>query len=135
MPPFSTRALGCASVRTEALHQISRNRSRLSASDISPVVGTDRRDLARRAGEEGFVGGVDIEAIQHVLPHRVARLARVADPEGSTEVILFYMEAADREFPTRPLPMADEDGDIPLAEADAKSLLERLKSVMTAVSG
>jgi hypothetical protein len=66
---------------------------------------------------------------------RVARLARVADQNGTTEIIIFYMEAADVDFPTRPLPMADEDGDMPLNEADARSLLARLKLVITPISG
>jgi len=66
---------------------------------------------------------------------RLARLARVADPNGTTEIIIFYMEAADAEFPTRPLPMADEDGDMPLNEADASALFKRLKSVISPVSG
>ena len=66
---------------------------------------------------------------------RVARLARVADQNGATEIILLYMEAADTDFPTRPLPMADEDGDVLLNEADARSLFTRMKSVITPVSG
>ena len=66
---------------------------------------------------------------------RVARLARVADQNGATEIILLYMEAADADFPTRPLPMADEDGDVLLNEADARSLFTRMKSVITPVSG
>jgi hypothetical protein len=66
---------------------------------------------------------------------RVARLARVADANGTTEVIIFYMESADAEFPMRPLPMADEDGDMPLGDAQAKALLSRLKSVITPTSG
>jgi len=66
---------------------------------------------------------------------RVARLARVADQNGTAEVIIFYMEAADVDFPIRPLPGADEDGDLALDEAEARALLARLKSVVTPVSG
>lgn len=66
---------------------------------------------------------------------RVARLARVADGNGTSEVILFYMEAADADFPIRPFPGADEDGDLSLDEAGARSLLARLKAVITPVSG
>ena len=66
---------------------------------------------------------------------RVARLARVAGQNGTTEVIIFYMEAADADFPIRPLPGADEDGDLTLDEAGAQSLLARLKSVITPISG
>ena len=66
---------------------------------------------------------------------RVARLARVADQNGTTEVIIFYMEAADVDFPIRPLPGADEDGDVALGEAEAQLLFARMKSVVTPVSG
>jgi len=52
-----------------------------------------------------------------------------------TEVIIFYMEGADAEFPMRPLPMADEDGDMPLGDAEARSILLRLKAAITPISG
>jgi len=66
---------------------------------------------------------------------RVARLARVTDQKGMSEVIIFYMEAADVDFPIRPFPGADEDGDLTLDEAEAQSLLARMKSVVTPMSG
>lgn len=66
---------------------------------------------------------------------RVARLARVADQNGTTEVIIFYMEAADVDFPIRPRPQADEDGDVALGEAEAQLLFTRMKSVVIPVSG
>lgn len=63
---------------------------------------------------------------------RVARLARVADPAGTSEVIIFYMENADAEFPTGILRGADEDGDLPLGTAAAQAMLARLKSSVMA---
>ncbi len=66
---------------------------------------------------------------------RVARLARVADPGGKSEVIIFYMEAADADYPVRPLPGADADGDLNLTDDEARSMLLRLKSVVATVSG
>ena len=66
---------------------------------------------------------------------RPPRWPRVAEQNGATEIILLYMEAADTDFPTRPLPMADEDGDVLLNEAEARSLFTRMKSVITPVSG
>ena len=56
---------------------------------------------------------------------RVARLARAADPEGKTEIIIFYQEAlpAGGEGPGN----ADED----LPEKEAQELFARLNSVVT----
>jgi hypothetical protein len=59
---------------------------------------------------------------------RVARLARVADPAGASEVIVFYMENADADFADGILVGADEDGDLNLDAAAAQGLLARLKS-------
>jgi hypothetical protein len=61
--------------------------------------------------------------------------AAVEPARDQPVLIIFYMEAADVDFPTRPLPMADEDGDMPLNEADASSLFARLQSVITPISG
>ena len=66
---------------------------------------------------------------------RVARLARVADSAGNSEVIIFYMEAADADYPARPLPGADQDGDLDLEADAARAMLERLKSVVLPISG
>ncbi|HMH88832.1 MAG TPA: hypothetical protein VK523_09315 [Steroidobacteraceae bacterium] len=56
---------------------------------------------------------------------RVARLARAADPEGKTEIIIFYQEAlpAGGEGPGNP----DED----LPEKEAQELFARLNSAVT----
>jgi hypothetical protein len=57
---------------------------------------------------------------------RVARLARAADQEGKTEIIIFYQEAL-RAGIGAALGKADED----LPEKEAKGLFERLKSAVT----
>jgi hypothetical protein len=66
---------------------------------------------------------------------RVARLARVSDPAGRSEVIVFYMENADAEFPTGILTGADPDGDLTLTPTAAQAILARLKSNVTASDG
>lgn len=61
---------------------------------------------------------------------RLARLARVADGDGQSEVIVFYIENADADFAPGPLPGADEDGDLALDAASKQAILERLKSAV-----
>jgi hypothetical protein len=63
---------------------------------------------------------------------RVARLVRLADPVGKSEVIVFYMENADAEFPAGILTGATEDGDQPLDPAAAQAILARLKANVVA---
>lgn len=66
---------------------------------------------------------------------RTARLARVADPEGFTEITVFYMENADADYPAGPLPGADEDGDLVL-EGDARdAMAARLEAVIRPLRG
>ena len=65
---------------------------------------------------------------------RLARLARVADRDGQSEVIVFYIENADADFAPGPLAGADEDGDLALDAASKQAILERLKSAVHAVS-
>jgi hypothetical protein len=69
----------------------------------------------------------------YVLPHmlRTARLARVADSEGMSEIIIFYSENVDEQYPTGALSGADEDGDLRLKGADAEALLGRMSSAIT----
>jgi hypothetical protein len=56
---------------------------------------------------------------------QVARLARAADEEGKTEIIVFYEEAL--RAGSAPLGKADED----LPEKEAQELFERLNSAVT----
>ena len=65
---------------------------------------------------------------------RLARLARVADRDGQSEVIVFDIENADADFAPGPLAGADEDGDLALDAASKQAILERLKSAVHAVS-
>ena len=55
---------------------------------------------------------------------RVARLARVADPEGKTEIIIFYQEAL-----ATGAPHGNRDESLP--EDQAKTLFERLNAAVT----
>jgi hypothetical protein len=61
---------------------------------------------------------------------RLARLARVADRDGQSEVIVFYIENADADFAPGPLLGADEDGDLMLDEASKEAILERFRSAV-----
>jgi hypothetical protein len=63
---------------------------------------------------------------------RTARLARVADPTGSSELIIFYLEDADADFPAGLLPGADSDGDLALKGSDVETLLRRMEYSVTA---
>jgi hypothetical protein len=97
----------------------------------------DEAEAAKSPGKEAARTRALLVAEGYKVPKvfRVARLARVGDRDGMTEFIIFYMEGADADFPMRPLPMADEDGDMPLGDAEAKSILLRLKAAITPVSG
>jgi hypothetical protein len=62
----------------------------------------------------------------------VARLARVSDPKGVTEVIIFYMEAV----PSIPVGPGDpEDGSVDASPARAAALLAHLRQVIRPVEG
>jgi hypothetical protein len=66
---------------------------------------------------------------------RTARLARVADSLGQSEVIIFYNENADESYPTGLLPTADADGDLVLDHVAAKSLYDRMKALIHPIEG
>lgn len=66
---------------------------------------------------------------------RISRLARVTDPEGLTEIIIFYMENADGAYPSGPLPGADEDGDLVLDGEPRDALVQRMESAIRALRG
>jgi hypothetical protein len=67
--------------------------------------------------------------------YRVVRLARVTDPQGLSEVIIFYMENADREYAPGPLPGADDDGDLSISGAEQERLFARMASVIKVRKG
>lgn len=66
---------------------------------------------------------------------RAARLARVSDPEGLSEIIVFYMENADSDYPTGALPGADEDGDLVLEGEAREAMALRLEAVIRPLRG
>lgn len=94
---------------------------------LGTYVYDDAKDSAAAPNRES---GVTRAAL---LKHRTARLARVADPDGTSEIIIFYDENADAQYPAGPLAGADEDGDLGLKGADADALLERMTSTISVV--
>lgn len=66
---------------------------------------------------------------------RMARLARVADADGASEIIIFYLENADADYPAGPLAGVDEDGDLGLDEGARRAMLDRLKSAIHLIVG
>ena len=66
---------------------------------------------------------------------RAARLGRVADPQGLSEVIVFYFEDADALYPPGPIAGATEDGYVDLDAETAALLLARLRAAVTVVEG
>jgi hypothetical protein len=64
--------------------------------------------------------------------YRVARLARVSDPKGLSEVIIFYMENADAHPPAG---KPDEDGDWSLTPNEKAAITKRMEAVVRVVRG
>jgi len=96
----------------------------------------DARDAAAAPGKEADRTRA-LLLQQHLKPPRVwqaVRLARVHDPYGLTEVIVFYLENADLHFATGPLPDADEDGDAPLDAATKTRMLAALRRAVTVLN-
>lgn len=73
----------------------------------------------------------------YVVPRlfRTARLARVSDSKGTSEIIIFYIENADAQYPSGVLPGADQDGDLVLTGPDANALLQRMSSAISTLYG
>lgn len=73
----------------------------------------------------------------YALPRlwRASRLARVTDPEGLTEIIVFYLENADADYPAGPLPGADEDGDLVLEGEAREALARRMEAAVRPLRG
>jgi hypothetical protein len=80
--------------------------------------------------EPGQTGAL-FEANDIVAPRlwKGARLARVSDAEGMSEIILFYFESADDDPP----PRLDADGYAAVSEAEAARLLAALRATMRPV--
>jgi hypothetical protein len=97
----------------------------------------DAKAAASQPGMEAARTRSALEARGYRLPRllRTARLARVADPRGQSEVIIFYTENADESYPSGILPNADADGDLVLDRIASKSLFENLKAVIHPIDG
>ncbi len=96
----------------------------------------DARDAAAAPGKEADRTRA-LLLQQHLKPPRVwqaVRLARVHDPYGLSEVIIFYLENADSHFAPGPLPNADEDGDAPLDAATKARMLAALRRAAQVIS-
>jgi hypothetical protein len=72
----------------------------------------------------------------YVVPRlfRTARLARVSDSNGTSEIIIFYIENADAQYPSGVLAGADQDDDLVLTGPDASALLQRMAAAITVVA-
>src|SRR5713226_4271680 len=69
----------------EQLLDLGRDRSARARADHAPVELADRRDLGRRAGEEGLVGDVDVVAGDAPGNDLVAELRRELDHRGARD--------------------------------------------------
>jgi hypothetical protein len=96
----------------------------------------DDKDSAANPNRESGVMRRALTSQGYDLPNlfRTARLARVANADGSSEIIIFYDESADSQYPDRRLPGADEDGDLVLTGAESEALLERMSAALSVVS-
>jgi len=103
---------------------------------LGTYVYDDAKDSAAAPNRESGVTRAALQKEGYVLPRlfRTARLARVADSDGASEIIIFYDENADAQYPPGVLVGADEDGDLPLNGEDAGQLLTRMSSVISVVS-
>jgi hypothetical protein len=97
-------------------------------------------DEAEARASPGFEAAATREALTlkgYVVPRlfRTVRLARVASATGSSEIIIFYLEDADDDYPSGMLPGADSDGDLPLTGSAAESLVSRMEASITPIVG
>jgi len=100
---------------------------------VGTYVYDDARDSAAAPNRESGVTRAALLRQGYVLPRllRTARLARVANSAGTSEIIMFYEENADADYPAGPLTGADEDGDLVLRGVEARALLERMSAVIS----
>jgi hypothetical protein len=102
---------------------------------LGTYVYDDAKGSADAPTREAAVTRVAVTQQGYALPRlfRTARLARVADPDGTSEIIIFYIENADGQYPAGTLQGADEDGDLVLKGGDADSLLKRMSLAISVV--
>ena len=94
----------------------------------------DAKDSAKAPTKEAAKTRADLRAhgYEPARFYRTARLARVADPKGLSEVIIFYFENADRRPPKGP---EDPDGGWPLSPREDEALAARMEAAIQAVNG
>jgi len=97
----------------------------------------DAHEAAMQPTMESARTRIELERLHYRVPTvlQTARLARVADPNGQSEMIIFYCENADARYPSGKLPNADADGDLVLNPSQAQALFKRLTAVIRALSG
>ena len=93
----------------------------------------EAKESAAAPDREAGVTRAALTSQGYRLPNffRTARLARVANTDGTSEIIFFYLENVDSRYPSRALPGADEDGDLILTGVDATELLDKLSSAIS----
>jgi hypothetical protein len=96
-------------------------------------------DAAAAKASPGFEAAVTRETLEsdgYLVPRflRTVRLARVADSNGLSEIIIFYFESADPDFPSGTIVGADSDGDLPITGSAATALIARFESAATSYS-
>jgi hypothetical protein len=103
---------------------------------VGTYVYDDKQDAANAPNRESGATRQALAMQGYVIPrfYRCARLARVASPDGRSEIIIFYNENADSAYPAGPLPGADTDGDLDITGADASGLLARMGAAISAAS-
>ena len=92
----------------------------------------DAREAAAQPALESARTRTELERLHYHVPAvlRTARLARVADPNGQSEVIIFYCENVDSLYPSGTLPHADADGDLELSSSQSRALFQRLEAIV-----
>ena len=97
----------------------------------------DAHEAASQPTMESARTRIELERLHYHVPTllQTARLARVTDLKGQSEVIIFYCENADTRFPSGRLPNADADGDLVLNTSQAQALFKRLSAVVRQLSG
>lgn len=100
---------------------------------LGTYVYDDAKDSTANPTREAGVTRAALLKRGYVLPRlfRTARLAQVADPGGTSEIIIFYNENADAQYPAGALAGADGEGDLVLRGVDADALLERMLSAIS----
>ena len=97
----------------------------------------DAHEAAAQPAMESARTRIELQHLHYHVPAvlETARLARVADADGQSEVIIFYCENADARYPSGTLPNADANGDLVLDPSQAHALFNRLQAAVHQLSG